>query len=125
MAIYESFDLDAIFSFDMVFSEWHMSALGNAGSKFLDSLKRALRKQKTLSIFDDNIQQAYATRWVVHYEPSLHRVAITNPRILNITDGKVTFIAKDYRDRAIKKPVTLDGLSSCDALQCISCQNDL
>ena len=38
-----------------------------------------------------------------------HRVAITNQRILNITDGKVTFIAKNYRDRAIKKPVTLIG----------------
>jgi hypothetical protein len=37
-------------------------------------------------------------------------VAITNQRILNITDGKVTFVAKDYRDRAIKKPVTLDGI---------------
>ena len=39
-----------------------------------------------------------------------HRVAITNQRILNIADGKVTFIAKDYRDRAVKKPVTLDGI---------------
>ena len=39
-----------------------------------------------------------------------HRVAITNQRFLNIADGKVTFIAKDYRDRAIKKPVTLDGV---------------
>ncbi|MBN2634905.1 MAG: transposase, partial [Prolixibacteraceae bacterium] len=39
-----------------------------------------------------------------------HRVAITNQRILNIADGKVTFIAKDYRDNAIKKPVTLDGV---------------
>ncbi|MEN6455279.1 MAG: transposase [Prolixibacteraceae bacterium] len=38
------------------------------------------------------------------------RVAITNQRILNIADGKVTFLAKDYRDRAIKKPVTLDGV---------------
>ncbi|MBW6481323.1 MAG: transposase, partial [Bacteroidales bacterium] len=72
----------------------------------------------------DKIQQAYKTRWVVHCEPSLagvehvvkylgqytHRVAITNQRILNIADGKVTFIAKDYRDRAIKKPVTLEGV---------------
>jgi len=38
-----------------------------------------------------------------------HRVAITNHRILNITDTHVTFIAKDYRDNAIKKPVTLKG----------------
>jgi len=80
--------------------------------RFLDSLKRALRKQNALALFDHNVQQAYASRWVVHCEPSLasadhvvkylgqytHRVAITNQRILNITDGKVTFIAKDYRD---------------------------
>ena len=37
------------------------------------------------------------------------RVAVTNQRILNIAGGKVTFVAKDCRDRAIKKPVTLDG----------------
>lgn len=92
--------------------------------RFLDSLKRALRKQNELSLFNDNIQQAYNTRWVVHCEPSLasadhvvkylgqytHRVAITNQRILNIASGKVTFLAKDYRDGAAKKPVTLDGV---------------
>jgi len=92
--------------------------------KFLDSLKRALRKQNELSLFNDKLQQAYTTRWVVHCEPSLasadhvvkylgqytHRVAITNQRILNIANGQVTFTAKDYRDRAIKKPVTLSGL---------------
>ena len=92
--------------------------------RFLDSLKRALRKQNEMSLFNDKVQQAYGAKWVVHCEPSLasaehvvkylgqytHRVAITNQRILNIADGKVTFIAKDYRDRAIKKPVTLDGV---------------
>lgn len=92
--------------------------------KFLDSLKRALRKQNELSLFNSQIKQAYQTKWVVHCEPSLasaehvvrylgqytHRVAITNQRILDIADGKVTFVAKDYRDRAIKKPVTLDGV---------------
>jgi hypothetical protein len=70
------------------------------------------------------VQHAYNKKWVVHSEPSLasadhvvkylgqytHRVAITNQRILNIENGKVTFIAKDYRDRAAKKPVTLDGV---------------
>ncbi len=92
--------------------------------KFLVSLKRALRKQNELALFDDKVQAAYKFRWVVHCEPSMagvehvvkylgqytHRVAITNQRILNIENGKVTFIAKDYRDRAIKKPVTLDGI---------------
>lgn len=92
--------------------------------KFLDGLKRALRKQNELPLFYGPIQKAYKTKWVVHCEPSLasaehvikylgqytHRVAITNQRILDIAGGKVTFIAKDYRDRAIKKPVTLCGV---------------
>jgi len=92
--------------------------------KFLDGLKRALRKQDELPLFYGAIQKAYKTKWVVHCEPSLasaghvvkylgqytHRVAITNNRILNIAGGKVTFVAKDYRDRAVKKPVTLDGV---------------
>ena len=39
-----------------------------------------------------------------------HRVAITNQRIINIDADKVTFVAKDYRDRAVKKPVTPDGV---------------
>jgi len=92
--------------------------------KFLDSLKRTLRKENELTLFYDALQQAWKTKWVVHCEPSLasaghvikylgqytHRVAITNQRILNIADGKVTFAAKDYRDRAIKKPVTMDGI---------------
>jgi hypothetical protein len=92
--------------------------------KFLDSLKRALRKQNELALFDSKVQQAYKTPWVVHCEPSLasvehvvkylgqytHRVAITNQRILNVTDEKVTFVAKDYRDGAVKKAATLDGV---------------
>lgn len=92
--------------------------------KFLDGLKRSLRKQGMLAEFNDVIQLAYSKKWVVHCEPSLasadhvvrylgqytHRVAITNQRILNIKEGKVTFIAKDYRDNAVKKPVTMDGV---------------
>ena len=92
--------------------------------KFLDSLKRALRKKNEIPLFKDKVQQAYKTRWVVHCEPSLasaehvvkylgqytHRVAITNQRILNITDNKVTFMARDYRNGAAKKPVSLYGI---------------
>ncbi len=92
--------------------------------KFPDRLKRALRKQNELTIFNDAVRQAYKSPWVVHCQPSLagahhvvkylgqytHRVAVTNQRILNIAGGKVTFIAKDYRDRAVKKPVTLYGV---------------
>ena len=38
-----------------------------------------------------------------------HRVAISNNRILNIDDGKVTFSYKDYRDRSQQKTMTLSA----------------
>lgn len=94
--------------------------------KFLNSIKRALKKQNgnALPNFRNSIEQAYSTRWVVHCEPSLaksehvvrylgqytHRVAISNNNIVNITNSDVTFIAKDYKDRAIKKLVSLNGV---------------
>ena len=38
-----------------------------------------------------------------------HRVAISNNRILNIDDGRVTFSWKDYRDDNAKKTMTLEA----------------
>ena len=38
-----------------------------------------------------------------------HRVALTNHRLLNITNETVTFRYKDYRDGAKKKVMTLAG----------------
>jgi len=92
--------------------------------KFIDSLKRKLRKIELPDAFAPQIKEAYNTPWVVHSEASLagaehvirylgqytHRVAISNQRILNIDKSHVTFIAKDYRDRAIKKPVRMKGV---------------
>ncbi|RUT79996.1 IS91 family transposase [Ancylomarina longa] len=92
--------------------------------KFLDSIKRALRKIGHLSGFDSAIQTAYNKPWVVHCEPSMadaehvikylgqytHRVAISNDRLLEISDTHVCFIAKDYRNKAQKKPVRLSGV---------------
>lgn len=91
--------------------------------KFLSSIKRALTKINRDDLFEDLIQKAYQKPWVVYCEPSLakaehviqylgqytHRVAITNQRILNITDTHVTFVAKNYRDKAKKRPITLKG----------------
>lgn len=75
-------------------------------------------------MFYDQLQQAGKSKWVVYCEPSLagaehvvkypgqytDRIAISNHRILTIADGKVTFKAKDYRENALKKSVTLDGV---------------
>ncbi len=92
--------------------------------KCLDKLKRKLRQSNTLEQFNGAIQQAYRKPWVVFSEASManadhvigylgqytHRVAISNQRILSMTDTHVTFIAKDYRDHAKQKPVRLEGV---------------
>src|SRR6056297_457409 len=39
--------------------------------RFLDSLKRSLRKKNELTLFDHKIQKAYNSKWVVHSEPAL------------------------------------------------------
>ncbi|WP_289054114.1 IS91 family transposase [Carboxylicivirga marina] len=91
--------------------------------KFLDSMSRQLRKLNAFG-FNHHLQQADNTDWVVNSEPSLatpdkvmhylgqytHRVAISNQRILEVSDTHVRFIAKDYHDKAKKKPVRLQGV---------------
>jgi hypothetical protein len=91
--------------------------------KFLDSLRRKLRKMDIPDAFGSHINEAYKKPWVVDCEPPMskadhviqylgqytHRVAISNQRILDITDTHVAFMAKDYRDRAQNKPVRLKG----------------
>lgn len=93
--------------------------------KFLDSLKRHLKKHNQLSAtFDRYIQKAFSKDWVVFSEASMakpdhvvkylgqytHRVAISNKRILSINASKVYFIAKDYREKAMTGPIALNGV---------------
>ena len=91
--------------------------------KFLDKLKRMLRKSGNLQGFDSNIQKAYRTNWVVYSEAPManikhvigylgqytHRVAISNRRIIDINHNDVIFYAKDYRDNATVKKSKLSG----------------
>jgi len=91
--------------------------------KFLDSLKRKLNKKNNLSGFYAHIEHAYAAKWVVHSEAPLtgvnqiirylgqytHRIAISNDRILKVTDSEVFFQAKDYRDNGTVKNTHLPG----------------
>jgi len=91
--------------------------------KFLDSIKRELRKLSAMEGFKVCIEKAHQKKWVVYCESSLagaehvirylgqytHRIAISNQRVLNVDSTHVTFVAKDYRDRAQKKPVSLTG----------------
>lgn len=92
--------------------------------KFLDSIERALQKKGMLDVFDTGIQKAWEKSWVAHSEASMaradhvirylgqytHRVAISNDRILEMNETHVKFIAKDYRDHAQRKPVSLTGV---------------
>ena len=82
-----------------------------------------LRKLSAMDGFKASIEKAHQKKWVVYCEPSMagaehvirylgqytHRIAISNQRILNVDSTHVTFVAKDYRDRAQKKPVSLTG----------------
>lgn len=91
--------------------------------KFLDSVKRELRKVSAMDGFRGCTEKAHQKKWVVYCESSLagaehvirylgqytHRIAISNQRILSVDATHVTFVAKDYRDRAQKKPVALTG----------------
>jgi hypothetical protein len=70
------------------------------------------------------LRSAAPVLWVVFCEPPLsharnvihylgqytHRVAISNHRIVDVSDTHVTFQAKDYRDKARAKPVRLPGV---------------
>ena len=91
--------------------------------KFLKSMERALAGKGMSHGFADATGTAWNKKWVVYSEPSLagpehvvrylgqytHRVAISNRNITNISDTHVKFIAKDYRDKAKKKPKKLTG----------------
>lgn len=91
--------------------------------RFLACLKQELKKQKVLSGFNHLIQKAYKKNWVVYCEPPLanangvikylgqytHRVAISNQSILKVTKTHVQFMAKNYRNNASKKAITLTG----------------
>ncbi|GJM62640.1 IS91 family transposase [Persicobacter diffluens] len=92
--------------------------------KFLDLLKRRLRKKQLLSDFEETIENAYGKKWVVYCEPAManaehvirylgqytHRVAISNQRILKITKTHVSFIAKNYRTGGQKSAITITGV---------------
>jgi predicted Zn-ribbon and HTH transcriptional regulator len=75
------------------------------------------------SDFKTLIDKAYSTNFVVYAKENFnspthvikylcqytHRVAISNHRILNVTDQNVTFKYKDYKDNGKTKTMTLKG----------------
>lgn len=89
----------------------------NSSSSSLTSL----RERKA---FRDYLVPLRQKEWVVYAKPPFagpeqvldyvgrytHRVAISNNRLLDIDDGKVTFRWKDYRDGNIQKTMTLEAI---------------
>jgi len=81
-----------------------------------------IRYLKEKAAFHQLLTQLYAKKWVTYCKKPFggpeqvlrylgrytHRVAISNHRIVNIADGKVTFKWRDYRDSNKTKLMTLD-----------------
>ena len=91
--------------------------------KFMAGVKKYLAGNDLLPDYREQVKAAWSKPWVVFCEPSLgktehvagylgqytHRVAITNHRIVDITDSKVLFSLKDYRDQGTSKITSLSG----------------
>jgi len=91
--------------------------------KFLEGVKSQLASIGLLSQYRSSVEKAWSTPWVVFCESSLgkpeqvvgylgqyiHRVAISNHRIVEVDDHNVRFMLKDYRDQGKVKTSTLTG----------------
>jgi hypothetical protein len=102
--------------------------------KFLAMLRQAYEEERLLfegeikllklkGNFKRLLNDLYAKDWVVYAKKPFrsakhiinylgrytHRVAISNQRLLNITNNDVSFTWKDYRDRSRQKVMTLSG----------------
>ncbi len=100
--------------------------------KFLDLLKKcfasgdlvfpgSIRHLKEPGTFKSFKKHLYNKKWVVYCKPPFdgargvlqylgrytHRIAISNNRILNIRDGNVSFLWRDYADNNRQKTMTL------------------
>ena len=84
----------------------------------------ALREQLPLQMNPELLNQLYKKDWVVFAKRPFggphsvieylgrytHKIAISNHRIKNIEQGKITFSYKDYRQQGTAKEMTLDAL---------------
>ncbi len=91
--------------------------------RFMDGVKKYLARNELLPDYREQVKAAWSKPWVVFCEPSLgttehvlgylgqytHRVAITNHRIVDITESEVVFSLKDYRDHGRQKITRVSG----------------
>jgi hypothetical protein len=105
--------------FRRLFLEHLQAAFDTGKLQFFSSLER-LRDPKA---FAASLSKLHQTEWVVYAKPPFggpeqvlnylgrytHRVAISNSRLLDIEDGRVSFRWKDYRDHDQQKTMTLEA----------------
>ncbi len=88
--------------------------------RFIAELKEAL----PLEMSRELLSALYKNNWVIYAKKPFsgahnvveylgrytHKIAISNHRITNIADGKVSFSYKDYRHGGVKKEMELEGM---------------
>jgi hypothetical protein len=89
-------------------------------ARFIDALKKALPDQMEPALVD----ALYRKNWIIYAKRPFagphsvieylgrytHKIAISNHRIMDISEGNVSFRYKDYRHRGEPKIMTLDGM---------------
>jgi hypothetical protein len=92
--------------------------------KIMQGVKQWLCEKGLLQSYQRLVDELYAKRWVLKTQASfasarhvvgylgqyIHRVAITNERIVAIDQNKVTFRLKDYRNGGRPDVISLDGV---------------
>lgn len=91
--------------------------------KFLAGLRQALAGEERPGELSSWLAELSSPEWVVYSQPPaagasvvlkylaryVHRVAISNNRLMSVTDETVTFAYKDYRQGGRQKELTLSG----------------
>lgn len=99
----------------------HLRAAYGAGTL---NFRGELQNRGTAAEFDQLIAAAYRTEWVVHAKPPFggpeqvlkylarytHRVAISNDRLLDISNGQVAFRWKDYASGSRIRTMTVSAV---------------
>lgn len=91
-------------------------------NKFMEKLKQFLEAEN--KFLDVSLRRKlYNQNWVVYAKQPFggpkqvieylgrysHKIAISNHRIKNVSNGKVSFMYKDYAHGSVQKPMTLDA----------------
>lgn len=93
------------------------------GKLFRGRFMAALKERLPGKLSQQSINELYKKKWVVYAKRPFqgpqsvieylgrytHKIAISNHRLKNMADGRVTFSYKDYRQSAVTKEMTVDA----------------